>query len=76
MEVMVRIRGKDNKGITKYDEQYIRLEDLLNGLNNVMVTELRDDRTELWITDVHEIVLDLLELDTRFAVIDEIKLYP
>jgi hypothetical protein len=76
MEVMVRIRGKDNKGMTKYDEQYIRIEDLLNGLNNVMRTELRDDRTELWITDVHEIVLDLLELNTHFAVVDEIKLYP
>ena len=74
MEIMVKIKGKNHKGEVIYDEAYIAAEDLLNGLNNVMATELQDDRSELWITDVHEIVLGLIDLQ-GFAVIDEIKLY-
>ena len=74
MEIMVKIKGKNHKGEVFYDEAYIDAADLLNGLNNVMTLELQDDRSELWITDVHEIVLDLIDL-TGFAVIDEIKLY-
>lgn len=74
MEIMVKIKGKNHKGEVIYDEAYIAAEDLLNGLNNVMATELQDDRSELWITDVHEIVLGLIDLQ-GFAVINEIKLY-
>ena len=74
MTKMVKIKGKNHKGEVIYDEAYIDAEDLLNGLNNVMTLELQDDRSELWITDVHEIVLDLIDL-TGFAIIDEIKLY-
>ena len=66
---------KNYKDEVIYEEAYIDTEDLLNGLNNVMTIELHDDRAELWITDVHEIVLDLIELEGCFAVIDEIKLY-
>jgi len=74
MRIIVKIRGKNHKGEVIYDEAYIDTEDFLNGLNNVMEKELQDDRSELWITDVHEIVLDLIDLQ-GFAVIDEIKLY-
>lgn len=74
MEIMVRIKGKNYKDEVIYHDTYIDMEDLLNGLNNVMTLELQDDRTELWITDVHEIILDLIDL-TGFVVIDEIKLY-
>ena len=74
MTIMVKIKGKNHKGEVIYDEAYIDATDLLNGLNNVMTLELQDDRSELLITDVHEIVLDLIDL-TDFAVIDEIKLY-
>jgi hypothetical protein len=74
MAIMVKIRGKNHKGDVIYDEFYIDSEDLLNELNNVMIKELQDDRSELWITDVHEIILDLIDLK-GFAVVDEIKLY-
>lgn len=74
MEILVNIEGRNHKGEVIYDEAYISADDLFNELNKVMTLELRDDRSELWITDVHEIVLDLLDLK-GFAVIDEIKLY-
>ena len=74
MGIMVKIKGRNHKDEVIYDEAYIATEDLLNGLNNVMMTELQDDRAELWIADVHEIILDLIDL-TGFAIIDEIKLY-
>lgn len=74
MAIMVKIKGRNYKGEVIYDEFYIDAEDLLNGLNKVMVKELQDDRSELWITDVHEIILDLIDLK-GFAIIDEVKLY-
>jgi hypothetical protein len=74
MEILVNIEGRNHKGEVIYDEAYISADDLFNELNKVMTLELRDDRSELWITDVHEIVLNLLVLE-GFAVIDEIKLY-
>lgn len=74
MKIMVKIKGRNHKGEVIYDDIYIATEDLLNGLNNIMMLELQDDRTELWITDVHEIIVDLIDL-TGFAIIDEIKLY-
>lgn len=74
MEIMVKIKGKNHKGEVIYDEAYIDAADLLNGLNNVMTLELQDDRSELWITDVYDIILDLIDLK-GFAVFDEIKLY-
>jgi hypothetical protein len=74
MEILVNIEGRNHKGEVIYDEAYISADDLFNELNKVMTLELRDDRSELWITDVHEIVLNLLDLE-GFAVIDEIKLY-
>lgn len=74
MEILVNITGRNHKGEVIYDEAYIDADDLFNELNKVMTLELRDDRSELWITDVHEIVLNLLDLED-FAVIDEIKLY-
>lgn len=73
MAIMVKIKGRNYKGEVIYDEFYIDAEDLLNGLNKVMVKELQDDRSELWITDVHEIILDLIDLK-GFAIIDEVKL--
>lgn len=75
MAIMVKIRGKNHKGEVIYDEAYIDTADLLNGLNNVMMLELQDDRSELWITDVHEIILGLIINFKGFAIIDEIKLY-
>ena len=74
MEILVNIEGRNHKGEVIYDEAYIAADDLFNELNKVMTLELRDDRSELWITDVHEIVLNLLDLED-FAIIDEIKLY-
>lgn len=74
MAIMVKIRGKNHKGEVIYDEAYIDSADLLNELNKVMTLELQDDRSELWITDVYDIVVDLIDL-TGFAVIDEVKLY-
>lgn len=74
MKIMVKIKGKNHKGEVIYDEAYIDTADLLNELNKVMTLELQDDRSELWITDVYDIILDLIDLQ-GFAVIDEIKLY-
>ena len=74
MKIMVKIKGRNHTGEVIYDEAHIAVEDLLNGLNNIMTLELHDDRAELWITDVHEIILDLIDL-TSFVIIDEIKLY-
>ena len=74
MAIMVKIKGRNHKGEVIYDEAYIDAADLLNGLNNVMTLELQDDRSELWITDVYDIILDLIDLK-GFAVFDEIKLY-
>lgn len=74
MAIMVKIRGKNHNGEIIYDEAYISVEDLLNGLNNVMEMELQDDRSELWITDVHEVILGLVINFKGFAVVDEIKL--
>ena len=74
MEIKVNIKGKNHKGEVIYNETYIATEDLLNGLNNVMMFELQGNRAELWITDVHEIIVDLVELKD-ISIIDEIKLY-
>lgn len=74
MGIKVKIKGRNYKSEVIYDEFYIDAEDLLNGLNKVMVKELQDDRSELWITDVHEIILDLIDLK-GFAIINEVKLY-
>lgn len=74
MEIMVRIRGKNWNGETIYGEQYIDAKDLYRGLNEIIMAELQDDRAELWITDVSDVVLDLITTH-QFATIDEIKLY-
>ena len=74
MEIMVKIRGKNWNGETIYGEQYIDAKDLYRGLNEIIMGELQDDRAELWITDVSDVVLDLITTH-QFASIDEIKLY-
>lgn len=73
MKIMVKIKGKNCKMETIYNETYIEAEDLLNSLNETITQELSDNRSNLWITDVHEIVLGLINLK-GFAIIDEIKL--